>query len=203
MNALLSPLLSYVLLYKYVAIGLIVYISAVIAPLPTNAMLLAVGAFASQGYVNFWIALPVAVVSNVLGDLTDYGLTRRFGGRVIRVLRLRNVRFFNQLAEELRTDAGITVFITRFAASLSPIAALLAGLVGVPFGTFLLYDFLGNLIEPGAALAIGYVVGDYWSDFSDVLGLIAAIAAAGIVLFVLVRIYRRITRRYTANNESE
>lgn len=51
---ILSSLPSYVLLYKYVAIALVVYSGAVILPLPANAMLLAVGAFASQGYFSFW-----------------------------------------------------------------------------------------------------------------------------------------------------
>ncbi|HVM76756.1 MAG TPA: DedA family protein [Candidatus Paceibacterota bacterium] len=196
MEPFLSPLLSFVLLYKYVSIALIVYTSAVILPLPTNAMLLAVGAFASHGYFNYWIVLPLAVIANCLGDLTDYGITRLWGTRVIRVLRLNKIKFFNQLAEELRTDAAVTVFTTRFAGNLSPIAALLAGLVEVPLGTFLFYDFLGNVIEPGAALTIGYAVGDYWNDFSNILSLIAGIVAASIVIFILARIYRRIMIRY-------
>jgi membrane protein DedA with SNARE-associated domain len=200
MDPFLAPLLSYVLLYKYVAIGIIVYTSAIILPLPTNAMLLAVGAFASQGYFNYWILVPLAVISNTLGDLTDYGLTRYYGERVTRLLRLHKVKFFNHLAEELRTDAGVTVFITRFAGNLSPIAALLAGLVEVPFGTFLFWDFLGNFIEPVAALTIGYAVGSYWNDFSNTFSLLAGIAAAGIVLFVLARIYGRITKKYEDNN---
>src|SRR5271154_1887490 len=100
---ILSSLLSYVLLYRYVTIALVVYFSAIILPLPSNAMLLAVGAFASQGYFNFWIALVTAVVANTLGDLTDYGITRKYGERVIRVLHLHQFKFYTQLQEELRT----------------------------------------------------------------------------------------------------
>ncbi len=194
MTEILAPLLSYVLLYKYVAVGLIVYTSAVILPLPTNAMLLAVGAFASQGYFNYWILVPLAIIANTLGDLTDYGLARYYGDAAIRLLHLHKIKFYNELKEELRTDAAVTVFITRFAGSLSPVAALLAGLVEVPFGTFFFYDLLGNIIEPGAALTIGFAVGNYWSDFSSSFDLFAGIAAAGIVLFVLMRIYRRMMK---------
>ena len=200
MNEILAPLLSYVLLYKYVAVFAVIYVSAVIVPLPANAMLLAVGAFASQGYFHFWIVLPVAVIANTLGDLTDYGAARYYGVLVIRMLHLHKFRFFEQIQEELRTDAAITVFITRFAGSLSTISNFLAGLAAVPFGTFFFYDLLGNFIEPGVALSIGYLVGNYWSDFSNIFSLTAGIAAASIVLFVLVRIYRRITRRYNGSN---
>ena len=193
---ILSSLLSYALLYKYYAIAAVVYGSAVILPLPANAMLLAVGAFASQGYFNFWIAFAVAVFANTAGDLTDYGITRRYGERVTRALHLHRFKFYNQLQEELRSDAAITVFITRFAGSLSPVANFLAGLVGVPFSTFITMDFLGNMIEPFGALALGYLVGNYWTDFSDLIELVASIAAVAVVLFILARIYRRITRRY-------
>jgi membrane protein DedA with SNARE-associated domain len=96
----------------------------------------------------------------------------------------------------LRTDAAITVFSTRFAGSLSPIANFLAGLVGVPFMVFLANDLLGNLIEPFVALGLGYAAGDYWSDFSGTLELVAGIVAVVVIMFVLYRIYRRMTKRY-------
>lgn len=200
MDSLLTPILSYVLLYKYIAIFFVVYTGAIIIPWPANAMLLAVGAFASQGYISFWISLAVAVVANCLGDLTDYALARKFGERIIHFLKLDKVRFFVRLREELVADAAITVFITRFAGSLSSITNFLAGFVEVPFITFLWFDLLGNIIEPFGALALGYAVGNYWSDFSNFLSLIAGIFAAATLLFVLARIYGRIMKRYSIEN---
>lgn len=192
---ILNSLLSYVLLYKYATIAAAVYFSAVILPLPSNAMLLAVGAFASQGFFNFWGALATAVVANTLGDLTDYAITRRWGERVTRLLRLHKFKFYNQLQEELRSDAAVTVFTTRFAGSLSPVANFLAGLVRVPFNTFLINDILGNIIEPLGALALGYAAGDAWNSFSGLLELVAAIVAVAVIIFVLARMYRRMMRR--------
>lgn len=192
----LNSLLAFVLLYKYAAVALVVYLAAVIVPLPANAMLLAVGAFSSQGYFNFWIAFVVAVTANTGGDLTDYFITRIFGERVVHFLRLQKFKFYEQLKEEFRTDAAITVFTTRFASSLSPIASFLAGLVGVPLRIFFINDLLGNVIEPGAALAIGYVAGDYWNDFSGIIELFAAIVAVSVIIFILYRIHRRMRRRY-------
>lgn len=193
---LLAPILSFLLLYKYYALAAVVYSAAVILPLPANATLLAVGAFSSQGYFNFWISLSVAVIANTLGDLTGYGITRKYGEKVTRLLRLHRFKFFNHLREELRTDAAVTVFTTRFASSLSVVANFLAGLVEVPFGTFLFYDFLGNFIEPGVALTLGYLVGDYWNDFSNIFELVGAIIAVAVIMFILIRMYRRMKRKY-------
>jgi membrane protein DedA with SNARE-associated domain len=196
MDSLLSPLLSYLLLYRYIALALVVYLGAFGAPLPVNAMLLALGAFASQGYFNFWGSLALAVIANCLGDLTGYVLTRKYGEWITRALHLRKAHFFINLEEELRSDAAITVFTTRFAGSLSSVTNLLAGLVKVPFVTFLFYDFIANIIEPGVALAIGYAVGDYWNDFSNLFTIIAAIVAVLIVMFVLVRMQRHLAKKY-------
>lgn len=196
MTPIVSSLLSYILLYKYVALFLIVYLGAIIVPWPVNITLLAVGAFASQHYLSFWASLGIAVVANTLGDLTDYGLTRYFGERLIRLLQLHRVKFFGHLKDELRTAAAVTVFMTRFAGSLSSITNFLAGLVGVPLRTFLTYDLIGNIIEPGGALTLGYIVGNYWNNFSNFLSLIAAIVAVIILLVIFSRIYRRIMKRY-------
>lgn len=201
MNILFS-LLSYVLLYKYVAIAFFLFISAIIVPLPVNATMLAVGAFASQGYINFWLALSIAAISSTLGDLTDYGITRKYGEQVTRALHLHKFKFYNQLQEELRTDAAITVFTSRFAGSLSIITNFLAGLVNVRFRTFFVNDLLANIIEPFGALGIGYVVGDYWSDFSNLLEIVTAIIAVAVVMFIFVRMYRRMMKKMQPDRDS-
>jgi membrane protein DedA with SNARE-associated domain len=195
---ILAALLSWVLLYKYAALFAIVYSAALLLPLPANATLLAVGAFSSQGYFSFWISLTVAVVANTLGDLTGYAVTRYWGETVTHALRLDKFRFFNRLADEFRTDAAITVFMTRFASSLSTISNFLAGLVKVPFGTFLFYDFLGNFIEPGAALGLGFLVGDYWNSLSGTFETVTGIVAVAVVIFVLFRISQKMAKKYTS-----
>lgn len=195
---ILAALLSWLLLYKYIALFAIVYTGAILLPLPVNATLLAIGAFSSQGYFNFWISVAVAVIANCCGDLSGYAITRRWGETVTHALRLDKFRFFNQLAEEFRTDAPVTVFMTRFASSLSTISNFLAGLVEVPFKTFLFYDFLGNIIEPGAALSIGYLVGNYWNNFSGTFETVTGMVAAAVIIFILLRISRRIAKKYGA-----
>jgi len=199
MDALLTPILSYVLLYKYIAIFFVVYTGAVIIPWPANAMLLAVGAFASQGFIGFWTSLAVAVVANCLGDLTDYGIARKFGERFIHRLKIDKVRFFYPLEKKsFITDArGDRLLSPDSRDRWSSIANFLAGFVEVPFMTFLWFDFLGNVIEPFGALTLGYAVGIIGVIFPNLLSLIAGIFAAAILLFVLARIYRRMMRKYS------
>jgi membrane protein DedA with SNARE-associated domain len=76
MSQILESLLSYILLYKYVALALLVFANAIVIPLPINTLLLATGAFASQGYLNLGLALVLSIVANILGDCIDYTLAR-------------------------------------------------------------------------------------------------------------------------------
>ncbi|MCL4405365.1 MAG: VTT domain-containing protein [Patescibacteria group bacterium] len=195
MGSLLSSILSYVLVYRYAAIFVFNFGAAMILPLPMSATLLAVGAFSSQGYFNIWESLAVAVSSNVLGDLADYLLTRRYGATIIRKLKIDQSRFFVQFEEELRHDAAGTVFSSRFAGSLSSVVNLLAGFVGVPLLSFIIPDIIGDVIEPTVILFVGYILGIYWSNASDIFTLLAAVVATAVVLFVMFRIYRRMARR--------
>jgi membrane protein DedA with SNARE-associated domain len=198
---MLSSLLSYLLLYRYAALIIVVYLGAVGAPLPVNMMLLALGAFANQGFFSFWLSLGLTAAFNTLGDLTGYGLTWKYGEAITRFLHLRKAQFFVNLEKELRSDAAVTVFITRFAGSLSSVANLLAGLVKVPFMTFFVNDLAANILEPGMWLAIGYAVGSYWSDFSGLSSIVGGIFAVSIIMFILFRIQQRLVRKYQVSND--
>lgn len=195
MDFLLGSILPYVLIYKYTAIFIISFAGAIILPLPVNLMLLAIGAFSSQGYFNIWLSLTAAMTGNVLGDVTDYLVARKYGEIVIRKLNIRRHAFFQQLEEELRSDAVSTVFTSRFAGSLSSITNFLAGFVNVPLFSFLIPDILGDFIEPLVVLIIGYALGTYWSSASDTLDVFAALVATAVIMFILFRIYRRMAKR--------
>jgi membrane-associated protein len=198
----LATILSWLLLYKYAALFLVVYTGSVLLPLPINAALLAVGAFSGEHFFNFWLSLAIAIAANCAGDLTAYGIARHWGERVIRLLRLDRLKFFGYLAEELRHNAAITIFLTRQAGYLSNISNFLAGMVEVPFLTFFSFDLIGNLVEPPIAIGVGYMVGNYWSSFLGVFTTATAAVAIVVVMFVLMQISRRIAKRYEAARDN-
>ena len=59
-------------MYRYTTLFTLIFLSAVIVPLPANTVLLAVGAFITQGYFDFGWAAIVALIANVLGDSVGY-----------------------------------------------------------------------------------------------------------------------------------
>jgi membrane-associated protein len=199
MSDFVALLLSSLLLYKYWALFIVIFIAAVILPLPTNSVLLAAGAFASQGYFSFFLSLAVAVGANILGDCFDYFLARRYGRRIIRTLRIRVPSYIERLEEYVRKHPGPTIFLTRFVGTADPLANILSGFVGVSFATFLLYDFLGNIVSIGGVLYAGYFLGINWQDFSKLFSIagwivLGCIVIAALALSLWYRNHNRVPR---------
>jgi membrane protein DedA with SNARE-associated domain len=185
MNGFLALLLSFLLLYKYWALFIAVFLSAVILPLPTNSLLLAAGAFASQGYFSFPVSLATAMGANVLGDCFDYVLARRYGRRAIKMLRVRVPSYVERLEAYVRQHPGPTIFLTRFVGSADPLGNLISGFVGIGFGTFLVWDVLGNLASIGGVIYAGYFLGANWQDFSGLFSIVGWILLGLVVTAVL------------------
>ena len=179
MNAALGAFLSFLLLYKYVALFAFIFFSAVILPLPDNSILLATGAFASQGYFNFWISLAVALVANVAGDCVGYFLARRYGKAALSRLRVRVPSYIGRLDGYIHRHPRRSIFITRFIGTADVVANVLSGYAGVPFSKFLLWDMLGNFVSLFYILYLGYLFGVYWSNVSGILSI------AGFILFAI------------------
>ena len=197
MNAVVVPLLAYLLLYKYVAIFVVMFVASVILPLPTNSLLLATGALASQGYFTFSLAVVVAVGGNVAGDCFDYVLARRYGRRALRMLKVHTPWYVVHLERYMRDYAGLTIFFTRFFATADSFISILAGFSGISVGTFLWYSVLGNLVSDGGVLYIGYFFGANWQEVTGTVSLVEWILlGVFVVCVVMVALwYRRRTKR--------
>ena len=171
MSTLLAPLLSFLLLYKYPAIFIVVFVAALALPLPTNSILLAAGAFASGGYFNFAFSLIVAVSGNILGDLLGYFIAKKYGRHALQMLHLRIPPYLERLERYVNKHPGTTVFFTRFFGAADPLTNILAGFANMPFGIFLSYDIFGNFISIGSIIWIGYYFGDNWETFTKTMNL--------------------------------
>ncbi len=192
MSGLFQSLLSLLLLYKYGALFVVIFFSALALPLPISSLLLATGAFASQGYFSLPLSLTVAVGANILGDHFGYFLARRYGRQALKILRIRVPAYLERLERSVVKRPGPAIFFTRFVGATDVLANLVAGFIGIPIGTFLLYDFLGNCASTGGILYAGYLLGTNWQDFSSLFNIAGYILLGLIVIFALGFVIRYI-----------
>ena len=189
MSSVLATLLSYLLLYRYTTLFCIMLIAAIGIPLPTDTLLIAIGAFSFQGYFNLWISLTVAVIANVIGDTSDYLLAKKYGHVLVREKYAKKYSFFIRLEKFFNLYTGLTIFVTRFIGILSPLTNFLAGFEKIPTRKFMWYSFLGNTTDTLMLLTAGYFIGDNWESVSGSVTWIGSLMSIIFILFALYHIF--------------
>jgi membrane-associated protein len=192
-GSILSGLLSFILIYKYVAILLITYASAAGIPIPSTSVVIAAAAFSSQGYLNFELVLLTAWIGNVTGDNTAYFLTRIFGRRIInRVGILKKIfdsRQVGKIEDILRSKTFITIFISRFMSQIGPIVDLLSGLITLDYRKYIVPVLLGELTQVLIFASVGYELGDQWQNSIGIIGAIGALLAVCFLLYIVRKVF--------------
>ncbi len=176
-------------------------------PVPGETSLIVVTFFAAQGALKIWLVLPLALLGDIIGDSLGYAIGR-FGGRPAaerwgRFVRLDTAKL--TAAEELFADkGGRTVFASQFSSVTRLTGSIAAGLAGMPYRRFILFDSLA------AALLVGMIGGAtyYFGQNIDavlrlfhgirILGLAVVAAVVGTFFFRYFRPLADVNRRQLA-----
>lgn len=167
LSTYLGPFLSFVLLYKYGALFLITSVAAFAIPIPASTLLVASGAFASQGYLNVYLVVLVAFLGNVTGDALGFFIARKYGIHVLerfglgRIIHSKN---FNTMTDYLKQFPQSLIFMTRFMTEVGPTVNILSGLSRVPPRVFFLFESLGELCYVMLYVTSGYLLGAEWES---------------------------------------
>src|SRR2546423_7043434 len=131
---------------------------------PGEIAVLLGGVLASEGKVPLAAVIAVAVLGAVLGDTIGYAVGRRWGEKILggtlrRFIRQHHVeRGKNYLARR----GGTAVFFGRFTAALRVLVPGLAGMSGVSYGRFLVFNLAGGAVWATGFVLIGYAAGESW-----------------------------------------
>lgn len=195
MSAILFATFSYILLYKYLALFIVAYLAALLLPLPSNTSLLAAGAFASQGYLNIYLVLLVALTANVSGDITGFLLSRRYGKEFLKKVGFRKMiesEKYMSLEEFIFENSRMTIYVTRFVGQIGPLVNIVTGLSEeITFKKFFIYGIAGELTYVLCLGLTGYFLGSTWQNFTTSLELISLSILLLIVIIIFSKLYFR------------
>jgi membrane protein DedA with SNARE-associated domain/rhodanese-related sulfurtransferase len=166
-------------------------------PVPANLLLLAAGALAGFGRLNFLGIVAFSVVALLLADLAWYEAGSRWGSRTL--------HFICGDAPEPRscTNKLITRFgrygikcllFSKFIIGLDAVAAPLAGISGIGRARFLAFDAVGAILWVSAYAISGYLFKDQLGQFaaySAQFGTLLLVAAGlGVGVLVIHKLFR-------------
>jgi membrane protein DedA with SNARE-associated domain/rhodanese-related sulfurtransferase len=166
-------------------------------PVPANLFLIAAGALAHDGNLNFSVAVAVSVMTFLLADLAWYDAGRRSGDRILHFVcgLSEDPESCVKRAGDIFASHGVnTLLVSKFVIGLDAVAVPMTGAAGVGLLRFILFEAPGALLWSVSYASIGYI-------FSNQLDRVAVhIARMGIVsaiaLGILIGCYigRRLSR---------
>jgi membrane protein DedA with SNARE-associated domain len=166
-------------------------------PSPGETALVLAAVLASQGKLEIWLVIVIGIASAIVGDNIGYLLGRRLGREVLEApgpFRARRIMIVRAGDRFFERHGGKAVFLARWVALVRVAAAWLAGINGMPFKQFFLWNALGGITWGITFGLVGYFGGHAAAHVLAQAGLIGAIFFVVVLIGGYVYIRRREAR---------
>lgn len=170
-------------------------------PMPEDVVLFSLGYLSFVGDVDLLGSIGVAMAGVLLGDSTIFFLGSKFGRRVAGFPGFRRVLTearLGQAQNAFMRNGSVYLFVARFTPGLRSVTFFTAGMLHIPFRTFLIFDGLAALLSVPLFTWVGYFLGETFHErIGSVKHVVLAIGVAGIAVLALTT-WRHIRRRRRA-----
>jgi membrane protein DedA with SNARE-associated domain len=149
--------------FGYLALGL-VFLEDFGVPVPGETVLIIAAVYAGTGRLNIWLVALIGFIAAILGDNVGFGIGH-FGGRP---LAERYGKYIFLTPERLDKTAtffdrhgGKVIVIARFVEGLRQANGIIAGITGMHWKKFFLFNALGAALWVAVWVSIGYFSGSH------------------------------------------
>lgn len=132
--------------------------------LPGDTLLFTAGLIAAQPHsaVNMWSVGPCAALAAVLGGQVGYALGRHLGPALFRKpdARLFKQRYLTDSHEFFERHGPKALVIAPFIGVVRTFTPVVAGVAGMRYRVFLIFNIIGSLVWGVGLTAVGYFLGN-------------------------------------------
>lgn len=168
-------------------VGLLILLENLVPPIPSEVILPLAGFRARTGGLNPWLVWPAATAGSVAGALLLYGLGRWLG--YDRLHRLAGRRWFVLTGRSdlergrklFDRHGGKVVLLGRCVPFVRSVVSIPAGVNGMPLCRFVLLTAIGSGLWNALFLALGWLLGEHWSDVQRYVQPVSTVAVALVV----------------------
>jgi membrane-associated protein len=167
--------------------------------LPGDSLLVTAGLYASvTGALDPWLLIAVLSVAAVLGDATGYFIGLRAGQSLY---QREQSRFFRRdhlikTHEFYEKYGGVTIILARFMPFARTFAPVVAGVAGMTYRRFAIFNITGGVSWIASMVLIGYYLGRLIPGIeSKIEYVIAGIIAISLLPIVIKYLQHRLNNR--------
>ncbi len=195
---------EYIEEFQYVAIALVLFLAGLGVPIPEDIPLIYGGVMAGQGKLDVSIHFLVSMIFILVGDTCLYFIGKKLAKNkqghqqtadVDSPLDMQTSSRFDKLVKpEMRAKVqsyfdrygSWAVFLGRFVAGVRGAVFLTAGLTGFPLKRFLVLDGLAALLSVPIWIAIGYKVGERWTEILESMKSYQLYVFGGLAVIIVI-----------------
>jgi membrane protein DedA with SNARE-associated domain len=195
----LAPTLNH---YGYLAVALFVTVEDFGIPVPGETILIAAALFAGAGKLNIVVVGIVGFLGAVVGDNIGFAIGH-FGGRAL-ALRWGKYVFLtperlDKAEDFFERHGGKIIVVARFIEGLRQANGIVAGISGMHWRRFVLFNAIGAALWVGVWVSVGYLAGNHITTIYNQitrysLYVLIAVAVA-VIAFIAWHLRRRAKRR--------
>jgi membrane-associated protein len=144
-------------------IALIVFLEtgALVALLPGDSLLVVAGLYAARGTLNVWLLLLIVPLCAIAGDAVSYWIGQKSGPRIFNRPKSRLFNPEHMLAARAfyEKHGGKAIIVARFMPLVRTFVPVVAGVAGMPYRRFALYNVIGGISWVVSMVVVGYLFG--------------------------------------------
>jgi membrane protein DedA with SNARE-associated domain len=190
--------LRFILQHGYLVLVAWVFAEQMGMPLPSIPLLLAGGALAGTGDLKLALVVLFPATGALVADVVWYQLGKYRGAKVLNVLcriSLEPDSCIRNTENRFARSGANALVVAKFVPGLSTAAPPLAGMFGMSFTRFLIFDGAGAVLYNGLFVALGYVFCHQLERVAQIaLGFgvgVVALAAGGLFLYIAWKYVQR------------
>ena len=188
-------LLGFVSDYGYLAVFLLVFAQeiGVPNPVPNELVLLFAGALTVIGGLNFWLTFLTAVAADVLGTTILFSVFYFFEHYIMeKISKWKGINEkLNRIKESILRRGQWGIFLGRMMPYIRGYVSVAAGILNIPYKTFLPMAVLPAIIWTGGYVTLGHFLGTKWERVAEFIHAYQWILFVAIVVGVGVYFYWR------------
>ena len=192
----MDQIVTYLLRHGYYVLFLAVLARQLCLPVPGLLFVLAAGALAGAGHLNFTFVITVAVLGCVLADFGWYEVGRLRGNAIVHYIQgFTGVSDSTLNVKQMFRRYGVkSLLFSKFVVGLDAIAAPFAGMFGTSRLRFIAFDTMGSALWVGAYAGLGCAFNQQLDRAAALLRKLGVWMGVAILVGLLAFVVRRLAR---------